>query len=271
MSGALNDTLSHTLNDALSNFQDQFIRALYGETDVCPEVAALISQPGFKVYQNTVIKACVDALAANYPTIVQLVGIEWFHGAALIHVRAAPPTNVSMMEYGQHFPHFLAEFPPAAELPYLAEVARLDRLWIEAHSAADQMSLDATAFAGLSPEAIGRLILPPHPSARWSWCATQPAYSIWQANREQREVATDLAWVGEGALLTRRDGGVCWESVSAGACAFLDACLAGLTLEEAANRAVQADPAQDIASLLSQLITAGAFGKADSVATHHGD
>ena len=35
------------------------------------------SRPGFSVYRNTVMAGCVDALPANYPTVDQLVGVEW--------------------------------------------------------------------------------------------------------------------------------------------------------------------------------------------------
>jgi hypothetical protein len=31
-------------------------------------------QPGFAVYRNTVLKGCIDALQANYPTVHALVG-----------------------------------------------------------------------------------------------------------------------------------------------------------------------------------------------------
>jgi hypothetical protein len=44
----------------------------------------------FKVYRNTVLKGCVDALAANFPTVLRLVGEDWFRAAALIHVCAEP-------------------------------------------------------------------------------------------------------------------------------------------------------------------------------------
>jgi len=49
---------------------------------------------------------------------------------------------------------------------------------------------------------------------------------------------------------------------SLGLCTFLYACARGCTLAQAAEAAIQADPTQDIAQLLSELITAGALSPA---------
>ena len=243
----------------LKQFQDDFILALYGAGDAIPQLASLSGQPGFAIYRNTVIKGCIDTLAANFPTVQRLVGEQWFRSAALVYVRTTPPSAVSMMEYGEDFPQFLAQFPPAAELPYLAGVARLDRFWIEAHIAADDTRLDAAVLGALAPQVLAQTVLRPRASTYWQWFAQYPAYTIWSVNRAQTEMPGDLAWVAEGVLLTRRDGVVCWQSLDFPACVLLDACAAGLTLENAASQAVAAAPAQDIAQTLAHLLTAGAF------------
>lgn len=263
----------------LAQFQDDFVQALYGagtvstplatlsshfvETpqamDAASSMAKLSAQPGFSVYRNTVIKGCVDALQANYPTVAQLVGAAWFRSAASVYVRETPPTRVSMLEYGADFAVFLARFAPARELPYLSDVARLDRLWTEAHVAADQPPITPDALARLCADQLGGVVLRPHPAARWTWFAAHPAYTIWRANREQQALDDELAWVAEGALLTRPQAGVIWQAATQGSCAFLDACAAGLPLVQAAQCALEAQPSQDVAQLLADLISAGAL------------
>ena len=57
----------------LSTFQDGFSAALLGPPADAPWLSALESQPGFAVYRNTVLKGCIDALQANYPTVCQLL------------------------------------------------------------------------------------------------------------------------------------------------------------------------------------------------------
>lgn len=244
----------------LARFQQDFLHAVYHPDDAPDGVAVLAAQHGFAVYRNTIVKGCVDALEANFPTIARLVGAQWFRAAAALYARQEPPTAVSLLEYGGGFADFLAAFAPARELPYLPGVARLDRLWTASHTAADGQAVQADALAGMPAEALGALSLPPHPAARWAWHADMPIYAIWRANRAGEPIAPDLPWRGDGALLTRASGAVQWREAGPGACAFLDACAAGLPLAEAAHRAVQTEPDIDAARLLSDLILAGALG-----------
>jgi hypothetical protein len=243
----------------LSDFQDDFIRAIYGGMPQREDLAAAASQPGFAVYRNTILKSCIDNLAANFPTVLRLVGDTWFRAAALEHVLVAPPQQVSLFDYGHEFPAFLADFAPAAELPYLADVARLDRMWIAAHTAADAPPLGVRALAGIAPDALGAICLLPHPGARWACFDSHPAYAIWSANRALRELDSTLPWKGDGALLTRVDGVVQWQPLEAGAAAFLDACAARSPLADAAEHALSVQPTLDIAVTLALLIQAGAF------------
>ena len=168
----------------LAGFQDAFSRALLSAADE-PDwpFAPVVFQAGFAVYRNTVMKGCIDALQANYPSIERLVGEEWFRAAAAVYVRSHPPRDTRLLELGADFADFLAAFGPASELPYLPGVARLDRLWTEAHTACDAASLDAAALAGLAPEQLADAVLQPHPAARWAWFEEMPVRSIWQRNR----------------------------------------------------------------------------------------
>ena len=257
----------------LARFQDDFVQALWALPDALPDhLRTLADQPGFAVYRNTVMKGCIDALQANYPAIVRLVGEEWFRAAAALHVRAQPPGDARLLLYGLDFPGFLRDFAPAAELPYLCGVARLDRFWTEAHAAADAPVLAPVALAGLPPGQIGSLVLQPHPAARWAWFGDHPIYTLWRRNRvSEREDGESnqmgdgkangeaLAWAGEGALLTRPAGSVTSAALHAAGCAFLDACAAGLPLADAAHEALARQADCDLAQLMATLLRAGAF------------
>ncbi|WP_231495500.1 DNA-binding domain-containing protein [Hylemonella gracilis] len=259
--GAQPLTNATVMGDALARFQNDFVLALYHPDSASATLAPLVAQPGFAVYRNTVFKGCIDALEANFPTVARLVGSAWFRAAALPYVRATPPSSVMLMDYGLDFPDFLTDFEPARELPYLADVARLDRCWIEAHMAADALALEADTLAALPAEALGELRLRPHPATRWAWHADQPIYAIWCANREEITLDGQLPWVGDGALLTRapHDGAVRWQAAGPGLCAFLDACAADQSLTQAAQSAWQAEAELDLARLWADLITTGAL------------
>lgn len=246
----------------LAHFQDRFAQALFAsEPDAGTEIAALARQPGFSVYRNTVMKGCIDALQANYPSVTRLVGEEWLRAAAAIYARAHPPQDARMLYYGEDFPDFLARFEPAADLPYLPDVARLDRLWTEAHAALDEAPLDPAALAGQAPEALAGMVLHPHPAARWRWFADQPIYTIWRRNREGLDDGSEIEWRGEGALLVRPREAVAWIALDAAGCAFMDACMAGRPLADAAAAALGMQQDIDLARLLSTLLDTGAFGR----------
>jgi hypothetical protein len=248
----------------LKHFQDAFAHALIAtdfRTECAPEIAALVCQPGFSVYRNTVMKGCVDALQANYPSVAQLVGEEWFRAAAAIYVRANLPRHPMLADYGASFGDFLTRFEPAADLPYLAGVARLDRFWTEAHVARDEEAVAPAEVASLTSEELARTVLRPHAAARWAWFDDQPIFTIWRRNREPGgDDLSDIDWQGEGALVVRPGGAVEWHALDRAGCAFLDACAAGQPLGGAAAAALHVEPETDLAKLLARLLEAGAFG-----------
>ncbi|MEP6876054.1 MAG: DNA-binding domain-containing protein [Burkholderiales bacterium] len=243
------------MSASLGAFQSSFVNALF-DPDASPDLA---TQPAFAVYRNTVIGSCVDALQANFPSVARLVGVAWFREAAATFVRQQPPLDGRLLMYGDRFAEFLAGFEPAGDLPYLAGVARLDRLWIEAHTAADANVADSVWLARLSPEEIGALRLRPHPAARWCIFEDLPIYSIWSANRAGENSIDEIVWQGEGALLTRPTDAVTWKRLDRSGAAFLDACAEGFLLAEAAGAALGVFPEVDIAVLLAGLLSAGAL------------
>ncbi len=244
----------------LADFQDAFATALLtSHPSAHPDVTGLAAQPGFAVYRNTVMKGALDALQANYPSVLRLVGEEWFRAAAAEFVRMSPPEHPALVRYGAQFATFLRNFPPAAELPYLHEVARLDRCWTEAHIAPGLVPMAPETIAALAPDALGALHLLPHPAARWAWFPEQPAYTIWRRNRELSDDTSEFPWQGEGAVLTRPHDSVQWRALDAAGCAFLDACARGAPLGEACASALAVNAATDIAALMALLIDAGAL------------
>lgn len=246
----------------LSVFQDGFSAALLGPAAPAPWLSALESQPGFAVYRNTVLTGFVDALQASYPTVCQLVGEDWFRAAAAVYARTQPPGDGRLVGYGAGFSDFLAGFAPAAGLPYLPAVARLDRCWTECHLAADATAAGRDDLAQQVRENLPQAQLRPHPAARWSWCDAHPAYALWQCHREGVALPDTLDWVGDGGLLTRPLADVTWRPLSRVGMAFLDACARGLALEEAATSALGFPPAadpEDFAALLGTLLDAGAL------------
>jgi hypothetical protein len=241
----------------MNDFQQAFAEAL-----LAPEAPddALFAQPGFAVVRNTVLKGCIDALEANFPTVARLVGDDWFRSAALAYAREQPPRDSRLLTYGDEgFAVFVQAIPSAAGLPYLAGIAHLDRLWRACHVAADAPVLAAQALAPLAVDALVTQVLRVHPATQWAWFDDQPVARLWCHERAGEPLPEALAWHGDGLLLTRADGAVGWQALSRAGCAVLDACAAGCTLGEAAQHALALDSATNLAQVLQQLLRAGAF------------
>ena len=225
------------------------------------------SRAALDVYRNTTVKARIDALQANYPTVAELTGEEWFRAAAHAFTDAAPGDDPAMAAFGEGFPAWLERFTPAQSLPYLAPVARLDRAWTEAHLAPDATPLtsDQAAELGL---ALAGVVLRLHPSLRlfrFDWSAP----SLWLAHRYP-ELDGSLEWLpaAEGLIIWRPGLEVRARRISPAEYAFLQACRLGRPLAVAA--AAAQGPAQgsapsgrvgrsDISSLFADLIQAGVF------------
>lgn len=241
----------------LLDFQDAFVAAIGGQRAALSPWLDDTDHPGLTVYRNTIAKGCVDALAANFPTVQSMVGEDWFRAAAALFAREAPPTSAALLDYGEAFPAWLERFPPAADLPYLAGIAHLDRLWTEALFEAEAPALDAGALSRLAPEILADTQLALHPSVRFAaFDAGLP--SLWRAARDGAEDLA-LSETPETLLLIRQGDAVASRVVGLAETAFLRACLRGLTAGEAAQAAASADPDAPFASLFAALIADAVF------------
>ena len=115
----------------------------------------------YNVYRNNVTVSLIDALAAVFPATMRITGVDFFRAMARFHVRATPPTSPLLFEYGRDFPDFIAGYEYAEAMPWLADVARIERAWLDAYHAADRAPLTPEALA-----AIGRSGWPTRSSKR---------------------------------------------------------------------------------------------------------
>ena len=245
---------------SLVRWQQAFATAL---TDRQPATSGYAAQPGFAIYRNGLRQACIEAIEANHPAVLALVGREWLRAAAAVFIEQTLPGDVALIHYGAGFADFLRDFAPARELPWLAPVAALDRAWLETFCAGDTPCADATTLAALAPAAWRTLVLRPHAAARWLRCADHPAASLWRINRDldpmPAEGLAGLAWHGEALLLTRPGASVQSRPIDPRICRLLDDCAAGLTIATALERLLADAPDLDAARCFADLLDAGAF------------
>jgi hypothetical protein len=200
------------------------------------------------VYRNNVAASLVGALRAHFPVTQRIVSEEFFEAAAVAFVRRSPPVSPVLAEYGAGFAPFLEGFAPAAELPYLPDVARLEWARIVAYNAADGAPIGIERLAA-TPD-LGAVRLRLHPAVQVV-ASPWPIVSIWETNTHDAEVRRIEAG-GEIALVTRPALDVRVDRLPPGAAPFVEALARGLPLGDAA-----AD--EGLASTLAILFTAGAI------------
>jgi hypothetical protein len=219
----------------------------------------------YNVYRNNVTVSLINALAAVFPATQCITGVDFFRAVARFHLRATPPTSPLLFEYGRDFPDFIDSYEYAKPMPWLADVARIERAWLDAYHAADAEPLRPQALACLPPERLANTVLIPHPATRIVR-SRFPAVSIFTANRTNGPVSHVEATEPEDALVTRPGLEVFVRHLPPGGAEFLSRLIAGEPLGTAAAEALAHSPAFELAANIAGMLKAGAF-----TAIHHGD
>jgi len=212
----------------------------------------------FAVYRNNVAVGLIGALEARFPVTRRLVGEDFFRAMARAFVLAAKPQTPVLIHYGAGFPEFVARFPPAEGLPYLADVARLEDAWVDAYHAAEAPALTLADLAGVEPERLPSLAFAVHPAARLLDFA-HPAASIWAAHQGDQPPRAPSQWRAEPTLITRPEADVVVRVLPPGGFAFASALCVGVSLGEAAAQFDEDD--NDPVAHLIGLVEAGAFAR----------
>lgn len=210
----------------------------------------------FAVYRNNVVAGLIGALKANYPAACRIVGEEFFDAMALIFVVSRPPVSPILLDYGAGFADFISTFEPAADVPYLADVARLERAWLEAYHAPEANALMPEALAAVRADDAGGLAFTFHPSLRLIR-SHFPVLTIWRMNVGDGVPApVDFGAGGEDVLVVRPDAQVEARLMPPGGYEFMEILQQGHSLTEAVKAALCADPRFDPAGNIRDLIAA---------------
>jgi hypothetical protein len=81
----------------------------------------------YNVYRNNVTVSLINAVAAAFPATLRITGVDFFRAMARFYVRAAPPSSPLLFDYGRDFPDFIERYEYAQSVPWLADVARIER------------------------------------------------------------------------------------------------------------------------------------------------
>ena len=207
----------------------------------------------FAVYRNNVQGSLINALAESYPVVMQLVGDEFFRAMAGIFVQSHPPHSPLMSDFGNELADFISEFEPAASVPYLADVARLERLRTQAYHAADVLPLSQDRIAAVfaDADALNELRIGLHPSLHLL-DSNFAVVDIWAAHQHDATLAGIALHHAQHALILRNGLEVEVFTVDRGASQFIRQLKVGLSLTQALESAETFDLSQTLALLISR-------------------
>ncbi|TFV36235.1 DUF2063 domain-containing protein [Bradyrhizobium frederickii] len=243
------------------SFATSFAQALLDPARETPEIVigpnGKAASRRYDVYRNNVTVSLIEALAAVYPAVQRITGAEFFRAMARFHVRSHPPTSPLLFEYGRDVPEFIARYEHAQAMPWLPDVARIERAWLDAYHAADALPLSPARLSAVT-HGLADLVFVPHPATR---ClrSQYAAVTIFAANRDDAPVMRIDASTPEDALITRPEFDVTVRRLPPGGAVFADGLMSGRPLGEAAASALEASSEFDIAANIAGLIEAGAF------------
>jgi hypothetical protein len=219
--------------------------------------AAGVPSRRFGVYRNNVYASLIDVLAGRFPVVARLVGEEFFRAMARAYVEREPPRSAVLLRYGASFPDFVASFPPAASVPYLADMASLEWAWHAAYHAQDAAPLPLAELARAVEDAEGT-VLTLHPSLGVVR-SPYPIVSMFELNTQDGEVPATRLEGGEDALVLRPRLEVELRRLPEGGACFILALRERKTLGEAAAIALDEAAGFDLEANLTGLIASGAI------------
>lgn len=218
----------------------------------------------FKVYRNNVAHSLVDALADSFGVVQTLVGEEFFRAMARVYALADPPRSPVLSRWGSGFANFIDGFAPAAGLPYLADMARLEFAQQQATHARDVQLLQATDLRAVlaAPETLAGLRLSLHPSV-WTYRSPYAIASLWLAHQDGGDIGAVDMETSECVLVWRQGSNAHSAAVSLGMHAFVKALAADQLLGDAAAAALAVDADFDLGPCLATLLHAQALRAPD--------
>ncbi|MCX7155593.1 MAG: DNA-binding domain-containing protein [Rhodocyclales bacterium] len=253
---------------ALPEIQSRFYAAIMAGTEPV-EVAVLQvleedarrGRRRLAAYRRGIFGNLCNALVATYPLVSRIVGLPFFREAARHYIVANPSRSGDLNDYGESFAGFIGDYPHARELPYLADVARLEWLVQSTRHAADCGPADLSILAGIPAERYGDLVFELDPTcARMD--SVWPVHAVWRVNQEAYigDMQVDFSR-GCRILLRRHMGAVSLESLSAAEAAFLDALAGRMPLAQAAAAALHEDADFDFGTRLQEWMASGLLYK----------
>jgi uncharacterized protein (UPF0276 family) len=210
------------------------------------------------IYRANLGAGWTRALGASHPVLRQLVGDAFFGALARAYGRVHPSQDPDLNRFGAGLAAFLEGYAPAAALPYLPDMARLEWLVHDSFYAPDAPDAPdvAATLAGLDPdsfEASGALL---HPSLRL-YASAWATPALWWAHQPEGPAFPQEVARASHALVLRPRFRVEVMDSSAAEVAALARLAAGERFGAALDAAFEADADFDLGAHLRRWLEKG--------------
>lgn len=254
--------------DSVATLQAEFARCILNRNEGLPNAISRCDGGGapvrrLDVHRNNVFASLIGVVKARFPVVLRLLGEQFFAGTARSFVEHHPPRAPVLSEYGGEFPDFLETFEPAADLPYLADLARLEWAMHVAYHASDRKPLSPAELNRIPAESIAGARLVLHPSVAVI-ASPYPIVSIWETNsfdEKVRKIGPDLG--AEQALVARPELDVRLSRVSPATLILTEALASGADIGRACDVVSESAQGEDISQSLAAILGAGAVVDAE--------
>ncbi len=238
---------------------DDFGKALFDpDIEVPPGLTGpdgIASPRRFAVYRNNVVVSLLEAMRSAYPSVLAILGSGQFDRIARNYIAQHPPRSAMMQAYGQEFADFLASFPPLGKSLFLADVARIERAWLDAYHAADVPCLTGETLRELAPEVLLESRFKLHPAA-FLLASRHPVLDLFAWRNGRPEEGVDLS-LCQNAAVTRPGLAVMVTELDEAGFMFCSSLAAGDPLGEAAGAALGLREDFDLAAGLANIFAIG--------------
>ncbi|WP_341503556.1 DNA-binding domain-containing protein [Gallaecimonas sp. GXIMD4217] len=239
---------------ALAELQGAFLAALKGEPDALlaqvAEQGPLAPADRIAIYGNAYRLRLAAVLETDHPMLALYLGDEAFGELCEGYIDHHPSRHKSLRHFGEALPAYLVEQAPFAEHPQLAELARFERLLLDAFDGADGARAAPGCLAELAPEHWPGLRLDFHPCVRVfeTRCNAVP---IWQALKADEMPPPPLLAPGRWLIWRSRDRLTEFRHLDEDEALLLRLLLVeGVILAEACEGLAETLPAEQIPRLL---------------------
>lgn len=201
------------------------------------------------IYRNAYRIRLRETIDVDHPVIGSYLGDDLFDQMVDGYIDNHPSSFSSLRQFADALPAFLAEHPPFAEHPQIAELARFERMLLSAFDAADADRLPADHLTTIPAEQWPELHIRFHPSVQLfntEWNVVE----IWQQLKAEQtppapeqETAFWLLWRNDERLTEFR-------SLSPQELVLLQGCLNGHNFAQLCEDLLEHVAEDEVANML---------------------